>query len=384
MSYYYQLNGKKYGPLPLEDLVKIISLDDLVSVSGSEEWVKANEIPEVLAKFNEHNPPKKVTPPPLPTTMPQASKVPPPIPKSTVIAVPPTIPSSKVSEAPPQPPRRTFETQQPNSNSYKNNIAMKPKIKSKLMLALLVGLITLGAIYLLTNLGNNHNKYSQEDKEVIKGEDEKPSTQKENNTNSSSTNSQTEKLETVVDNNFPIQAYIEDKDGYTNVRSEPTAKSEILTTVKEGEMFYTALNYGLNEYWKVKTKTGVIGYMHQSRIRSDDIAYEKYMKSLITQEDANNNTASTSETNETGKNLADAIGGLLGLSGGHKKNHSNERATCKWCGNEFKYENGWFHNSFYAQGNFECMQVSSSQYASSADYCSRRCCEKAEEKDNEK
>jgi len=163
MSYYYQLNGEKYGPLPLEDLVRIISLDDFVCVSDSEEWIKARDIPEVFAKFNEHNAPKKVTPPPLPTT-PQVSKVPPPIPKATVNPVESTF------QAPP--PARSYV--EPKQKSDINNQSIKPKKKSFLVPAIVIVLLFIVIIMFFGRSSSSSNNTSNDvERQEIKGEGEK-------------------------------------------------------------------------------------------------------------------------------------------------------------------------------------------------------------------
>jgi hypothetical protein len=64
---------------------------------------------------------------------------------------------------------------------------------------------------------------------------------------------------------FALRAVINDPDGYTNVRRMQSAASDILTKVYEGEQFYT---YAQDDnWWRIKTKDGKIGYMHVSRIR---------------------------------------------------------------------------------------------------------------------
>jgi uncharacterized protein YgiM (DUF1202 family) len=193
--------------------------------------------------------------------------------------------------------------------------------------------------------------------------------------------------ETPTNQEFPINAYIEDKDGYTNVRSSPNKSSEILTTVKEGEIFYTELGSGLNTFWKVKTKGGIIGYIHQSRIRSDDVAYMNYMKTLYKETDEKENTYSSSNKTpsleEDINDLNDQIGSaMLGASKEDlrkmKKNrqfNKNEILTCKWCGKEFKANNGWAHNGNILVGKVdECMPVGGDIFYGRPEYCSKKCC----------
>ncbi len=59
--------------------------------------------------------------------------------------------------------------------------------------------------------------------------------------------------------------YIEDPDGYTNVRMSGNSKAKIITQVKSGS-FVDVIEKG-GDWWKVKTDNGKVGYIHKSRIR---------------------------------------------------------------------------------------------------------------------
>ena len=61
-------------------------------------------------------------------------------------------------------------------------------------------------------------------------------------------------------------AVINDPDGYTNIRSGEGTNYNIIGAVYEGEVFY-AIRNNSNDWWRIKTKNGIIGYMHKSRIR---------------------------------------------------------------------------------------------------------------------
>jgi len=63
---------------------------------------------------------------------------------------------------------------------------------------------------------------------------------------------------------FTIKAVINDPDGYTNVRSTPSANAEILARVEKDIPFHTYYQKG--NWWQVKTKEGKIGYMYHNRI----------------------------------------------------------------------------------------------------------------------
>lgn len=61
-------------------------------------------------------------------------------------------------------------------------------------------------------------------------------------------------------------AFINDPDGYTNIRSSQGKNYSILGIIRTGEEFYTRVNYS-EDWWQVKTKNGIIGYVHKSRIQ---------------------------------------------------------------------------------------------------------------------
>ncbi len=64
---------------------------------------------------------------------------------------------------------------------------------------------------------------------------------------------------------FVRRAVINDPDGFTNVRQGKSASSDILARVQDGEIFYT---YPQKEsWWRIRTASGVVGYMHNSRVR---------------------------------------------------------------------------------------------------------------------
>jgi hypothetical protein len=61
------------------------------------------------------------------------------------------------------------------------------------------------------------------------------------------------------------QAVIDDPDGYTNVRSGRSTSSVIVAVVRAGEVFSTSRQAGT--WWRVRTASGQLGFMHASRIR---------------------------------------------------------------------------------------------------------------------
>lgn len=68
----------------------------------------------------------------------------------------------------------------------------------------------------------------------------------------------------AVINEFNESAMIEDADGWTNFRAQPSRSSSIIGRVETGEIFYTHKQSG--QWWKIRTDDGTIGYMHYSRI----------------------------------------------------------------------------------------------------------------------
>lgn len=61
------------------------------------------------------------------------------------------------------------------------------------------------------------------------------------------------------------EATIKDPDGFTNVRSMPNKKGQIVTIIKDGEIFYT---YQQQEtWWHIKTRGNQYGFVHSTRIR---------------------------------------------------------------------------------------------------------------------
>ena len=56
-----------------------------------------------------------------------------------------------------------------------------------------------------------------------------------------------------------------DPDGFTNLRSQKSASSQVVARVDQGEPFYTYTQDG--NWWQVMTRDGKVGYMHVSRIK---------------------------------------------------------------------------------------------------------------------
>lgn len=64
---------------------------------------------------------------------------------------------------------------------------------------------------------------------------------------------------------YTLDAVVDDVDGFTNVRAARSPKSEILVVVKRDEQFRTYKQDA--RWWQVKTRDGVVGFIHRSRIR---------------------------------------------------------------------------------------------------------------------
>ncbi len=64
---------------------------------------------------------------------------------------------------------------------------------------------------------------------------------------------------------FRLTAVIDDPDGFTNLRSQKSASSQVVARVNQGEQFFTYTQDG--SWWQVMTRDGKVGYMHVSRIK---------------------------------------------------------------------------------------------------------------------
>lgn len=64
---------------------------------------------------------------------------------------------------------------------------------------------------------------------------------------------------------FRTEAVIQDPDGYTNIRSSASGSGDILGRIVDGERFYTSEQQAT--WWKVRTQSGITGYVHKSRIK---------------------------------------------------------------------------------------------------------------------
>lgn len=60
-------------------------------------------------------------------------------------------------------------------------------------------------------------------------------------------------------------AVIDDPDGYTNMRSQKNAQSQIVARVTRDEQFFTYKQDG--NWWQVRTADSKVGYIHVPRIR---------------------------------------------------------------------------------------------------------------------
>jgi len=64
---------------------------------------------------------------------------------------------------------------------------------------------------------------------------------------------------------YRLAAMINDPDGYTTVRADPSTYTAIVARVNAGEVFTTCKLTGA--FWQVPTADGVTGYMARSRVR---------------------------------------------------------------------------------------------------------------------
>lgn len=74
-------------------------------------------------------------------------------------------------------------------------------------------------------------------------------------------------LKYYIENFLESESYfIEDPDGFTNLRSSTSSSSNIIQKIKSGEKIEVQQKNG--EWWLVKTKEGNTGYVHKSRLKS--------------------------------------------------------------------------------------------------------------------
>ena len=78
--------------------------------------------------------------------------------------------------------------------------------------------------------------------------------------------SKIDKISTLSNSKFTTNK-IQDPDGYTNLRKDKTATSEILQKIKSGDHIEVLDNSG--DWFLIKTKEGKQGYVHKSRIKSN-------------------------------------------------------------------------------------------------------------------
>jgi uncharacterized protein YgiM (DUF1202 family) len=74
--------------------------------------------------------------------------------------------------------------------------------------------------------------------------------------------------EKTVPNEFPETGFISDPDGFTNVRSGPGTDYEVIAVIKLNESFGFRRDRG--SWWRVKTKSGTVGFVHASRIPTNE------------------------------------------------------------------------------------------------------------------
>ena len=79
-------------------------------------------------------------------------------------------------------------------------------------------------------------------------------------------------LKSYLENKFNLdnndiftEYYIEDSDGFTNLRKLKDANSKILQTIKNGEKVEVSNSEG--NWWLIKTQKGKEGYVYYNRIK---------------------------------------------------------------------------------------------------------------------
>lgn len=80
-------------------------------------------------------------------------------------------------------------------------------------------------------------------------------------------NERSKKCRIESNSNKNKQYFIQDPDGFTNLRKDKTTTSEVLEKIKSGEQIKVLDNAG--DWFLIKTKEGKEGYVHKSRIKSE-------------------------------------------------------------------------------------------------------------------
>lgn len=74
-------------------------------------------------------------------------------------------------------------------------------------------------------------------------------------------------LNTRKPKSIELRAIIMDKDGFTNIRQEPNNNSTVVGKIVEKQQFFFTPDYS-KSWWKVRlVDTGIVGYVHKSRIQ---------------------------------------------------------------------------------------------------------------------
>jgi len=75
-------------------------------------------------------------------------------------------------------------------------------------------------------------------------------------------------IDALASGRDPVRAFINDADGYTNVRLGPSVRYEVVSRIHDGEEFFCYPRKD-SDWWIVITKTKQTGYVHKSRIRKE-------------------------------------------------------------------------------------------------------------------
>lgn len=67
--------------------------------------------------------------------------------------------------------------------------------------------------------------------------------------------------------NFVLNARVEDKDGFVNIRKEPSISSDVIGTVRDKDIV-TVLSRKNSDMWHIRRSDGFEGYIHKSRLNA--------------------------------------------------------------------------------------------------------------------
>lgn len=85
--------------------------------------------------------------------------------------------------------------------------------------------------------------------------------------------------------------FIQDKDGYVNVRENSSLNSKVTSKLNNNEIFYCVMDEGTNNFCLVNASNGVAGFVYKNRINNfigyNSINLSQYSKEKVVYSDKN-------------------------------------------------------------------------------------------------